>query len=466
MQWIRNNLFLAWLIGIVIVVGGVMAAVGVFQNRGFSEDMKPRQDLARRLRGLGEVSLSPEMLEMKKEQLEAIRQTRDRVLRDSVAWNQKNYQVLQLALIDDGRRQTVPAFPIDAALYRDKGLTYVFTDQYRKVLYGYLDELKPTTAPTGEEIDAGTSKWINRIGDRRKIATNRVRNAWKIMRSDDDQRTRPAGIADEDWVLFQMTDDQIRAQAVELAIEELTVSKGRDGLIYASPASLDVVFPRPEAREADAPPDLRWAAQVNLWVSRDILEAINKTNLRSLRRGALIRSAIVPNAAVKQLVEIEIQEDYVGVEPGKAGPRPGVGPNTGYDEPGVGEWGGRRAGPVGRGRPTGRDKSLTGRVTNREYEIVRYRFTVIVNTGHLLDLLRNVMLRGDHTVLNVEMGEPSVEQAEMRYYGVEAVMRATITGEVLMRSAWTRPLMPAEVLRRLPSALGGEDKKRPGANAR
>ena len=54
----------------------------------------------------------------------------------------------------------------------------------------------------------------------------------------------------------------------------------------------------------------------------------------------------------------------------------------------------------------------------------------------------------------------------MRYYGVEAVMRATITGEMLMRSAWTRPLMPAEVLRKLPVAMGDKDKKRLAAKAR
>jgi hypothetical protein len=264
-----------------------------------------------------------------------------------------------------------------------------------------------------------------------------------------------------------MTDERVRERAVERAIEELTVSKARAGLIYASPASLDVVFPRPEAREADAPPDLRWGAQVNLWVSRDILEAINKTNLRALRRGALIRSAIVPNAAVKQLVKIEVQEGYVDVEPGATGRRSRDVPTPGY-EPGMGgvERGGRRGGPAGRGRSTGRDKSLTGRVTNREYQIVRYRFTVILNTGRLLDLLRNVMLRGDHTVLNVEMTEPSVEETDMRYYGVEAVMRTTITGEMLMRSAWTRPLMPAEVLRKLPGAMGDKDKKRLGAKVR
>lgn len=463
MQWIRDNRFLACLIGIVIVVGGVMAAVGVIQNKGFSEDMKPRQDLARRLRGLGEVSLSPEMLARKKQQLEAKRQTRDRVLRDSVAWNQKDYPVLQLALIDDGRLKMVPAFPIDATLYRDKGLTYVFTDEYRKVLYGYLGELKPTTAPTEEEIAAGMTKWVNRIGERKKIAVNRVRSA-RRMGADSDDRTRPAGITDEEWVLFQMTDERVRERAVERAIEELTVSKARAGLIYASPASLDVVFPRPEAREADAPPDLRWGAQVNLWVSRDILEAINKTNLRALRRGALIRSAIVPNAAVKQLVKIEVQEGYVDVEPGTPGRRSRDVPTPGY-EAGMGGVE-RRGRPAGRGRATGRDKSLTGRVTNREYQIVRYRFTVILNTGRLLDLLRNVMLRGDHTVLNVEMAEPSIEEADMRYYGVEAVMRATITGEMLMRSAWTRPLMPAEVLRKLPVAMGDKDKKRLAAKAR
>jgi hypothetical protein len=424
--------------------------------------------LAQRLSGLGKVSLSPELLEEKQKQLEAIRQTRDRVLRGSVAWNRKNYQVLQLALIDEGQRKMVPAFPIDAALYRDEGLTYVFTDEYRKVLYGYLDELKPTTAPSEDEIAAGTTKWMNRIGERRKIATNRVRNAWRLMSGGGDEKTKPEGIADEDWVLFQMTDEHVRAQAMERAIEELTVAKGRAGLIYASPASLDVVFSRPEAREADAPPDLRWAAQVNLWVSRDILEAINKTNLRSLRRGALIRSAIVPNAAVKQLVEIEIQEDYLGVEPGKASGRPGAGsPGTPGYMPGVGgvERRGRGSGPVGRGRSAG-GESLTQRVTNQEYEIVRYRFTVIVNTGRLLDLLRNVMLRGDHTVLNVELAEPSVEESEMRHYGVEAVMRVTITGQALMRSAWTRPLMPVEVLRRLPGAPGEEDKERSGAGAR
>jgi len=476
MQWIRKNLFLTCLIGVVVVVGGMLVAMGMIQNAGFARDMAPRHKAAKslkRLEGfLSRFKVSERSLVQKAAYLEKIRNERDRVLQDAVAWNRHNYKVLELPLGDGRNARKVPAFPVDERLYRDEGLIYVFTDEYGKVLARHLARLEATRPPTDEEIIAEAKTWSGRIQAKRESLVNKVHAALRKMPppKKDEPPTKPDTISDDEWALYQMTPEQIAEQAQSRAQASLVMQKANEGLIYASMAVLDVVFRKAVAREADAPYDLLWAAQVNLWVSNDILSAIDKTNRDSLQieGGRSVVRGAVPNSAIKRLCSLNIAREYVmGQDAGaiaapRARKRKTVAP-----------------GPV---RQSGRG-SLTMRATCDEYEIVSYTFEVIMNTSHLPDLLRKLMSRGDHAVLGVNMTGIAPQELERRYYGPEAVMRVTLTGEVLMRSAWTRgtwevtkddrgkvlrqgwsrdrpPLMPVQVLARMASALRPEDQKR------
>ena len=478
MQWIRQNLFLTCLTGVVVVVGGVLLAMGMIQNAGFAGDMVPRHKAAKSLkrleRFLSRFEVSERSLVKKAAYLKTICNERDRGLQDAVAWNRRNYRVLELLLGGGRDARKVPAFPVDVRLYSDEGLIYVFTDEYGKVLAGYLARLDVTRPPTDEEISTEAKTWSGRIQAKRESLVNKVQDALRKMPplKEGELPTKPKTVSDGEWALYQMTAEQIAEQAQSRAEASLVMQKANAGLIYASMAVLDVVFPRAVVRVADAPYDLLWAAQINLWVSNDILSAIDKTNRDSLlvEAGRSIREASVPNSAVKRLCSLNVAREYVmgrdagAVEAPKAKKKKTVA-----------------------GRPPRRvDRdSLAMRSTCDEYEIIAYAFEVIMNTSRLPDLQRNLLSRGDHAVLSVNITNISGQDLERRYYGPEAVMRVTVTGEVLMRSEWTRgtwevtkddrgkilhqgwskdapPLMPVQVLPRIISALRPEDHRRLG----
>jgi hypothetical protein len=132
----------------------------------------------------------------------------------------------------------------------------------------------------------------------------------------------------------------------------------------------------------------------------------------------------------------------------------------------------------------------------RDYDVIRYNFTVVMAPRHLLALQRNLMARNLHTILKVDMvapekapamqaagapaaaaaSSPVATMAGRYYYGPEAVMQITVSAQLLLLTAWDRgtwdseknawspqypPLMPVEALRLLPAdALRQEDTKR------
>jgi hypothetical protein len=195
----------------------------------------------------------------------------------------------------------------------------------------------------------------------------------------------------------------------------------------AGPQELDVIFPKEIWDPSAAPAPRVWEAQLNLWITKDILAAIDATNDHSLRTAGSNRT--VPNSAIKLLGGIDIEELYVM----QAG-----------DE-GVADI---RA-------------ELTKRTTSEEYEIVGYEFSVVMKTEYLPILMKNLMTRGDHTVTDVSIDHVTSGRGGMRYYGIDPVASVKVAGEVLFRSDWTRKIMPIETLRdRLSSVLRPEDTKR------
>jgi len=461
MQWIRENLFLACLIGALVVCIGAAYTVRSGQDADFkNKDMKPRVDLARRI---GRLDSSPpvnkDWLKKAQDRLDGIRRQRNKVVRDAADWNKRNYRVLPLKSTADGAVEIIPAFPYDPAVYQRKDLTSKFTNTYRIVLYDALSKLDLTSWPTDAEIGELSAQIEKDIQSRRRAAIKRVeyaRNrggatpeAPKTPGGADKpkEEKKPKGVSQEDWDLSRLTEADVQNRARRNATEELMLRKAKAGIMFVSPTTLamvsdlklpgaddgpeelDVIFPKEVWQTSAAPAAKLWEAQLNLWVTQDILSAIDATNQQSLRKAGSVRKPTVPNAAIKLLRGIDITEQYLMLQ------------------------GGDGAGNAKAG--------LTRRVTGKEYEIIRYEFQVAMKTAYLPALMRNLMMRGDHTVLAVSIEHLPPGPDGMRYYGTDPVADVRLVGEVLFRSSWTRKIMPIETLRdSLGDVLRPEDEKR------
>jgi|GEM_PF-3577215 len=460
MQWIRENLFLACLIGALVVCFGAAYAIRSGQDTAFKiEDMKPRRNLAHKIGRLASSKpVNRKWLENARKRLEGIRRQRDRVVREASDWNRKNYSVLQLKTVADGKVEMIPAFPYDSVVYQKKDLTSKFTNTYRVVLYGALARLELTSWPTDAEIGELSVKIDKDIQLRRKAAVKRVeyaqqRSGAKTPKNPtgdgkpEEEAKKPEGVSQEDWDLSILTEADVHDRARRNATEELMLRKANEGIMFVSPKTLamvsnlklpggdtgpeelDVIFPKEVWKSAEAPAAKLWEAQLNLWVTQDILSAIYTTNQQSLRTAGSVRKATVSNAAIKLLSGIDIQEQYLTLR--------------------------------GAGGAAVANANLTQRVTTSEYEIIRYEFMVTMETAYLPVLMRNLMMRGDHTIMDVSVEHLPIGPDGMRYYGPDPVANVRLVGEVLFRSDWTRKIMPIETLRdRLGDVLRDEDNKR------
>ncbi|MDP6636620.1 MAG: hypothetical protein QGG42_17110 [Phycisphaerae bacterium] len=458
MQWIRENLFLTCLGGALVVCLGVVYTIRSGQDAAFKkEDMAPRAKLASRIgRYSRGKALNKDRLQKSQERIDGIRKQRDKVVREAAAWSKRNYSVLQLKVTSGGVVETIAAFPYDPAVYQRKDLTSKFTNAYRKVLYSTLAKLDLTAWPVDAEIGELSAKLEKDILAKRKAAIKRVEyaqnrsGATPPKDSDDDEPKekpkKPDDVSQEDWELSNLSDEDVHEKARQTATEELMLVKANAGTMFVSPKTLamvtdpklpgapagpdelSVVFPQEVWKSADAPPDKLWRAQLNLWITQDILASVDATNQQSLRTAGGARKPTVPNAAIKFLRGIAISEQYV-IDAGE---------DNDNENP-----------------------ALTQRGTSNDYEIMEYRFVVTMNTSHLPALMHHLITRGEHTITGVTIERLAVGPDGARYYGTDPVANVTLAGEILFRADWTRKIMPIETLTEsLEGVLRPEDQER------
>jgi hypothetical protein len=385
MRFLRENLFFAVLIGMTVV----LAAAGLIYY--FTSDVREKLGSRRR------ISSKITKLRQRREKVDAdaVPNQRDRIeklrakakkdVADGIAFNRANLPVLKIRV--GGMLE--PILPIDEKRKSDQGLDLLFIREYTRTLDDMISptqaELKPTSLATAEEI--------------RKQA-----------------------------ILLK---EQFGPQAEGKAKEFMKLQKARDGLIYIEDNAMDRQFavdPRSRTpKETKATSKRIWEAQVNLWVTREVLGAISATNLEVVGEGkepGIPRaSADVLSSAVKHLVKININEPFaVTAAAGLFGAKDQAG-------------------------------NLTNRISTSEYGVIRYQFVVVMPTRHVEKLLRNLMMRNYHTVVSVATGE--VPRQSPHYYGVEPVMMVSIAAEMLLLSDWIRPLMPPGVAATLPKAKAG-----------
>ncbi|MBS3734286.1 MAG: hypothetical protein KGY99_05095 [Phycisphaerae bacterium] len=222
--------------------------------------------------------------------------------------------------------------------------------------------------------------------------------------------------------------------------------QARNGRIYADVTALDRYFV--EGNYNPTPIQL-WQMQVNAWVQKDILAAIEKTNDEVLAPLPEDRRNVL-SAAVKRLVEVRVaRQYYTGEQTQATGMRDsmsGRGPSFGPP---------RKTGAAPGGA------TLTGHVSSKDFDVVHYGFVVVMPEQHVARLMKNLTSGTYHTVLTCEMASveqprpivlpaeperrdgdrrPRGEQRDAReyYYGPEPVVAVTLVGELLLQTDWAR----------------------------
>lgn len=440
MQFIRQNLFLIIVVAVVLVVGGAMLAMNFRTGEQVDQEVAARVKLSGHLRRLHSAGISSEMVEAEDARVTTIKKAARGVTETCIEWNRKNYKVLSVTVDDGTGRQEIRAFPVDRELYETKGLKFKVTEKYLKTLRGLLAPLNAARIPTPKEIE-----------DEKRVQKEAIQ-----ARLDREERLKAAGREPAADAVREDVEREAKREATNI----MRIRKARGGLIYADWESLDPLF---RGANSLVPYEDIWKAQLNLWVTEDILAAIAQTNAQSLA-GVDEKDRNVLTAGIKHLVKIDITESYVTEK------------TTARRSTGI-------TAPTAGGREStarkARIDNLTRRLCTRQYDVIHYTVTLIMSTPHVLSFQRNLMARNFHTVLSIELADLAGLASKpdpLYYYGTEPVMQVTLRGELLLLTAWERgtwekeksrwskkfpPLIPKEALRTIgSSALRPEDDRR------
>ena len=149
----------------------------------------------------------------------------------------------------------------------------------------------------------------------------------------------------------------------EIAKAEVLDKKAGSIHIWANPQSLDDYMDFLQ-RSHDEPVALRdtqlWAAMLNWWVQKDIIEAIAQVNKAKI--GAESPKDVV-HCPIKELVYIHVEPDYL-----------------------------RKA--------DSKESTLTGRFSGDRYDVLLYKFQVVMDTSRFAMLAGALSARNFHTVLS------------------------------------------------------------------
>ncbi|GAG20907.1 unnamed protein product, partial [marine sediment metagenome] len=236
--------------------------------------------------------------------------------------------------------QVMEAFPVDRQAFGEYGITlpYNLTQSYINEINSLLKE--PREYPPGDPLEKELRTPLLPAVDvpGEQIEDEKLLLADKLRASPDF-----ANVSEED----------ILAMAEQRARDSLIARSIQGRLIYAGPQVLDRRFqaPMPQASIEDI-----WQAQVSLWAMQDIIEAIRLTNARAIQG---LQSPSVADSAVKRLMRIQVY-------------------GYGIDE-----------------------NSLTGRACCEDYDVLRYRFIVVLPPRQIPALARELMSLNYHAIVNV-----------------------------------------------------------------
>ena len=421
MEFVRQNLVLIVVAVVVVVVGGVLLTANMSMSTSIDVAIAERQGLSGDLTRLDKKRINEKIVEAEQARVTEVKASQSEVIAQSVDWNRRNlvgHMLSAVVIGPAGAPIKVQAFPAKTVTY-DEYLKFNLTQAYTEQLPALIEPLKVATPPTNQDVAAAVpaaTRRLQRISDEFKTASP--------------------------------SDPKLTAAATNLAREMVRQDSAQGKHIYVDPGALEYVFNQPTT---DVTPEQLWAAQLSLWVTADVLEAIRLTNQQVVDE-AIAQGAASENvglSGVRRLLSLRVY---------------------GYMPPGVGQ-GGLSVTP-----PSGSSRTLTQRRSSPLHDVVFYELSVIMPVRHVADFERVLMSHNYHTVLNVSMHAIAQSPADLHYYGPGPVMQVTFSGELLLLTGWQRgtwdakasawspdypPLMPVSVLRTQPAqALREEDRRR------
>ena len=467
MRFIRENLFLLILIGIVVVLGGVIIAINFSIGGDVEDRIKDRQNLSKSLQGLvGPAKYNLGIVEAEKRRVSMVRHEANRTVADQVRRNQQDNVVLQIPIVEGGMvRKVVPAFPIDVNEYQKWGLAFIFVERHRAATRAALRRLDATRPPTDRDIEIQTDREKGRMLE--------------------DASTRPAADANAPLgetpavagTVAGADDAEAKRRATDLMIHR----RATQGRIYVDNAvQQEITFPV-GAGETEPNEIALWTKQYKLWIAEDVVAAVKATN-DAVLNGLPREDQNVLNAAVKRWTDLRVADDYfVRETTERAAGQPTYSPyRTGVPTPGgmETEFGPGRPGMPGRPEMPGRpgmpgqqpgagterqtDTSVTQHYTRPESDVIHYSFSVVMPNRYLLLLINTLQAGRLHAVMEVSFGPlPNGETDKLYYYGNDPVLLVTLSCEAQLLTSWSRDLMPVGFLEKIPqSALREKDRKR------
>ncbi len=526
MGFLRENIFFVVIGAAVVVLGGLLVVWNLQASGAVDELIVKRTQLADDLARLGRGKpVNNAVFKEKHRQVEQVRAAAREIFDRTRDWNRRDFEVIQLQYQDDrGDTRQIPAFPIDREKYRGFVLTFKLVQTYRSQLESLLAGMNATTVPSTEQIQQEQHRWKERLDfelSREKEKQDKADNlevktpTSPTSPSTGMGRLMPPEMGGMPPDMGTRRDASRRStrrsrtvgrdvsnDAQEKGHWTAVMQKARAGEIYADMDSFNPVLLGNEITATDSK---LWQAQVHLWVTGEIVRAIQQTNQQVLESYPQEERNVM-TAPIKQLVSLSVNSDYYtgglanfasssgrktrpssrerqrgSVPDPRLMPTPSGGPMG----PSMGQMPGasssrRKSSDRSSKKTEPQAGTVTGRACCQTYDVVHYSFTVVMPTRYLTLLQENLLRRNNHTILNLGINPVSdVISQELCYYGTDPVVQVTLDSELLLLTSWERgtwdsearqwsqqfpPLMPTEVLETIsavaPEAMRNEDQER------
>lgn len=207
------------------------------------------------------------------------------------------------------------------------------------------------------------------------------------------------------------------------------VSKAKNILCYYDPTTFHV-SPIALEQTTSPSPEQMWFAQVGLWIQEDVVQAIAELN-REAANQEQVSEACVQDAVVKHLVNVRVRGYVVSPSEQAAGGE--------ILFPATVE--GSAAGLIGGG------PSLTKRVSDAQFDVVRFVVTVILDQRNILKFINQMSKVNFYQCVNMRYEKVDVDDAQNAgyFYGTKPVVRASFEFEGYMSREVYQPLMPKDV---------------------
>ena len=481
MHFLRQYLFYVILAAVLIVSAAVMIPVMLGLNEKIDEQVAVRSDLNEQFKRLQRPPLvNTATLTDKQKQVEQMKAAAEEITRQTVNWNRRNYKILKISENQD-------AFPFYADQPEFRNMEYTVTQQYLVRMGELLAQLKPTTIPTAADIESAAMQEELKIRKRVEVEERNRRRAEAVGAS----AAVPASGSPTAYgaVGGSVT---VSTEAKLEGVRSARLRKARDGRVYATLDSLDLLFPAPTPSASLVQ---LWAAQLNLWVTQDIIHAIAKTNEDALAKAGIDpANGSVINVPIKRLIKLDVGRQYFnakgesfGVSAVVVTAAPTIDMTSG-DPGATGDPGAAGGAPdmmpgvvdPGSLASAGTGGNLTMRVCTPEYDVLHYQVKLLMPMRAVPIFQRNLEAENFHTVLSVDVNWMPDLMLDSYYYGAEPVVQVTILGELLLMTPWERgtfdskenkwskempDLIPVDMLRQLrdagnAAALRPEDTQR------